>query len=128
MRLTPINLRSTYLVNNLRPKNGRRPTRTPFPFNGCLPLELKDSVSGKSDRQETNACLQEISILFACFKRNDFVQAACSKEIDAFQACHLNHMVTQQKKNQDQGALVPGAKHLSHKQVNQLLRMYKQPK
>lgn len=55
MRLTPINLRAVYLVNNQRPKNGRRATRVPFPFNGCLPLTLKDRVSGKSDRQESES-------------------------------------------------------------------------
>lgn len=53
MRLTPIYLRSTYLVHGQRPANGRRVTRTPFPFNGCLPLSLRDHVSGKGDKQQS---------------------------------------------------------------------------
>ncbi|XP_050730309.1 coiled-coil-helix-coiled-coil-helix domain-containing protein 1-like [Eriocheir sinensis] len=129
MRLTPLNLRAIYLIDNKTPKNGRRAACTPFPFNGCLPLTLRDHVSGKGDKQQSNACLQEMAIMFACFKKNDFSQAACSKEIDTFQACHLNHMITEsKKKDQELNSLMPhGERRLNHKQLNQLLRKYRQP-
>nr|XP_053651826.1 uncharacterized protein LOC128701883 [Cherax quadricarinatus] len=52
MRLTPVSLASVYYINNVRPKNGRRPTRRPFPFTNELPIFLRDHVSGKNDKQQ----------------------------------------------------------------------------
>ncbi|XP_063844780.1 small ribosomal subunit protein mS37-like isoform X1 [Scylla paramamosain] len=129
MRLTPLNLRSMYLVNNQRPKNGRRATRVPFPFNGCLPLQLRDSVSGKSEKLQSNPCVQEMFVMFSCFKKNDFDQALCSKEIQTFEACHLNHLTNEKRKKEQErrGVMVPGEKRLAHKQLNHLLGRYKQP-
>nr|XP_045607483.1 coiled-coil-helix-coiled-coil-helix domain-containing protein 1-like [Procambarus clarkii] len=130
MRLTPISFTSLYYINNVRPKNGRRPARRPFAFTDVLPMFLRDHVSGKNDRQQNVACLQEMSILFACMKKNEFTQAFCSKEIESFQSCHKEFMHSQRMKNaqERQGLLVPGEKNLSHKQLNVLLKKYPQPK
>ncbi|XP_063590846.1 small ribosomal subunit protein mS37-like [Penaeus indicus] len=129
MRLSPILLTSQYYVNNVRPKNGRKPTRQPFPFQNILPISLRDHVSGKGNKQQNVACLQEMSVLFACLKANDFNQAMCPKEIQSFKGCHKNFLDTQKlKKVQErEGVLVPGEKDLSPKQLNQLLRKYPQP-
>ncbi|PNF41603.1 hypothetical protein B7P43_G11114 [Cryptotermes secundus] len=72
------------------------------------------------------ACLYEMSILFACFKNNDFNQALCSKEINNFQSCYKNYMSKKNKKKdqEQQGILVPGEKKLTSKQVNVLLRKF----
>ncbi|KAG7155923.1 coiled-coil-helix-coiled-coil-helix domain-containing protein 1-like [Homarus americanus] len=130
MRLTPIVLNSQYYINRNRPKNGRRPTRQPFPFNNNLPIFLRDHVSGKNDKTNSVACLQDMSILFACLKKNDFNQAMCHKEIESFQNCHENFMHTQRlrKEQEKQGLLVPGERNLSHRQINLLLKKHPQPK
>ncbi|XP_069955976.1 small ribosomal subunit protein mS37 [Cherax quadricarinatus] len=130
MRLTPVSLASVYYINNVRPKNGRRPTRRPFPFTNELPIFLRDHVSGKNDKQQSVACLQEMAILFACFKKNDFVQSLCMKEVEEFHKCHVRFMQNRSKEEELNrlGILSPGEKNLSHKQLNQLLKKYPQPK
>ncbi|XP_023721356.1 uncharacterized protein LOC111872050 isoform X2 [Cryptotermes secundus] len=104
----------------------RLPQREPVPFQEVLPLRLKKAVSGKGDRTSDVACLYEMSILFACFKNNDFNQALCSKEINNFQSCYKNYMSKKNKKKdqEQQGILVPGEKKLTSKQVNVLLRKF----
>lgn len=62
MRLSPILLTSQYYVNHVRPKNGRRPTRQPFPFQNILPISLRDHVSGKGNKQQSEL----FSILYVC--------------------------------------------------------------
>ncbi|XP_071550006.1 small ribosomal subunit protein mS37 isoform X2 [Panulirus ornatus] len=129
MRLTPFMLTTQYLINK-SPKNGRRPTRQPFPFKAALPLILKDQVSGKSSKKQNVACLQEMSILFACLKKSDFAQSLCQKEIDSLDSCYKNFMHTQSQRKQEEreGLLVPREKNLSHKQLNLLLKKHPQPK
>jgi hypothetical protein len=39
------------------------------------------------------ACLHEMSVMFACFKNNDFNEALCSKEISSFQNCYKDFKV-----------------------------------
>ncbi|KAK3859580.1 hypothetical protein Pcinc_034317 [Petrolisthes cinctipes] len=131
MHLSPLMLGTMYrLPNGKFRKTGRRPSRWPFPYNNVLPLALRNEVSGKGDKQQNLACLHEMSILFACMKKNDFVQSLCSKEINSFQKCHLNFLQAQKlKKEQErEGNLVPYARNMSHRQVNQLLKQYPQPK
>ncbi|XP_076057156.1 small ribosomal subunit protein mS37 [Oratosquilla oratoria] len=130
MRLTPLILSSQYKINGYRPKNGRRLTRTPFPFQDILPLALKDSVSGKGNKTQNVACLHEMSLLFACFKKNDFKESKCPQEIESFQKCHIRFMEMERTRSlqEREGVLIPGAKQMSHKQINILLRKYPQPK
>ncbi|XP_069680864.1 small ribosomal subunit protein mS37 [Periplaneta americana] len=101
----------------------RSPQKEPVPFQEILPLRLKKSVSGKGDKTSDVACLYEMSLMFACFKNNDFNQALCSKEISNFQGCYKDYMDKKRiKKDREQkGILVPGEKKLSHKQLNVLL-------
>ena len=97
--------------------------REPVPFQEILPLKLKQRVSGKGDNTSDVCCIYEMSVLFACFKTHDFHQAPCSKEIDAFQNCYLNHLEkTKLKKEREaRGILSPGEKKLSSRQINILL-------
>jgi len=41
-----------------------------------------------------SACLQEMAVLFACMKTNDFNQSLCTKEIGTFQKCNQNYLVS----------------------------------
>uniref|UniRef100_A0A0K8TN87 CHCH domain-containing protein n=1 Tax=Tabanus bromius TaxID=304241 RepID=A0A0K8TN87_TABBR len=99
------------------------------PFQEILPLRLKNAVSGKADSQTEVACMQEMSVLFACLKNNDFVEQYCSKEISNFNGCYKSFLDRkfQQKKAEHQGVIVPG-KNLNYKQLNKYLRSYPNPK
>lgn len=98
--------------------------REPVPFKEALPLKLKQRVSGKGDNQTDVCCIYEMSVMFACFKENDFNQSLCSKEIENFQKCYtVNKRQKEQKKEREaKGILTPGDKKMSSKQLNQLLR------
>ncbi|KAK7022017.1 hypothetical protein SK128_025260 [Halocaridina rubra] len=130
MRLSPLLLTTQYYINNVRPKNGRRPSRHPFPYNNILPMALRDQVSGKSNKQQATACLQEMTLMLACFKNADFDQSLCAKEIELFKKCNEEYMASKRlKKEQDRGTeLIPNAKKLSFKHINVLLKKYPQPK
>lgn len=110
----------------LNGKIGRRPQREPVPFQMLLPLELKKSVSGKSDKQTDAACMQELAVMFACFKKTDFEQQECLKEISSFQNCYKNYheKMTTQRDHGRKGILVPGEKKLTHRQLNVLLKRF----
>ncbi|XP_066960593.1 small ribosomal subunit protein mS37 [Macrobrachium rosenbergii] len=130
MRLTPFMLTAQYTINGVRPKNGRRPCRHPFPFTNILPISLRDHVSGKSDKQKNVACIQELSVMLACLKDNDFSDSRCFKEINALKSCNEKYMNSERlKKLQDRTSeLTPYEKNLSHKHLNHLLKKYPQPK
>ncbi|XP_046408030.1 coiled-coil-helix-coiled-coil-helix domain-containing protein 1 [Ischnura elegans] len=100
--------------------------RETFKFQELLPLKLKPTVSGKGEKSSDVACLQEMSILFACFKKNEFNQALCSNEIQNFNKCYKNFMDTKHRREEmdRRGELTPGAKKLSHKQINQLMKRF----
>ncbi|XP_049877112.1 uncharacterized protein LOC126374485 [Pectinophora gossypiella] len=107
-------------------QSARRPQREPVPFQMLLPLELKKTVSGKGDRTKEAACMQELAVMFACFKKHEFDQQECLKEITEFQGCYSAYserMKTQREKGK-KGILVPGEKNLTHKQMNQLLKAF----
>lgn len=98
----------------------------PVPFQEILPLRLKSRVSGKGDSTNDVCCIYEMSVMFACFKEHEFDQSLCSKEIENFQNCYHSHLSKKQaKKERDaKGFLEAGEKQLSHKQINQILKMF----
>ncbi|XP_028171433.1 uncharacterized protein LOC135079731 [Ostrinia nubilalis] len=106
--------------------NARRPQVEPVPFKMLLPLELRKFVSGKGDRSKEAACMQEMAVLFACFKKSEFNQQECLKEVSAFQTCYndYNERLKLQREQGRKGILVPGEKTLTHRQMNQLLRQF----
>lgn len=97
-----------------------------IPFKAILPLKLRNHVSSKGENTSNVACIQEMSVLFACLKRNDFKETRCAQEISTFQKCYNDH--TEQKKEKEEkerrGVLIPGEKKLSHKQANELLKKF----
>lgn len=95
------------------------------PFQEILPLKLKNSVSGKGDKTNDVACMQEMSILFACLKNNDFNESLCNKEVTTFNKCYKTFLDKKQvtKITQSKGILTPG-KDLNFKQVNKILKKY----
>lgn len=95
-------------------------------FQELLPLKLKTSVSGKRERGAETACIHELSILFACLKKNDFSQSVCSKEFDVFRKCYGNVMHNKAflKEQEKKGDTAPGSKNLTHRQLSALLKKY----
>lgn len=96
------------------------------PFQELLPLKLKTSVSGKRERSPDSTCIHELSILFACLKKNDFSQSLCDKEFDVFRKCYSNVMNNKAllKEQDKRGDTAPGSKNLTHKQVSVLLKKF----
>ncbi|CAH4029128.1 uncharacterized protein LOC123716248 [Pieris brassicae] len=113
-------------IPNLAPKSthARRFQTEPVPFQMLLPLKLKKEVSGKNDKTKEAACMQEMAVLFACFKKSEFDQKQCLKEVTAFQTCYndYNQRAKVQREMGKKGILIPGEKKLTHRQLNQLLK------
>jgi len=109
----------------------RRYTNNPLEviFEELLPLKLKDKVSGKGDRSKDRACVHEMSIMFACFKKNEFDQSRCSTEIDRFQMCATKHNSDKFKKKQAarEGNISVGKDNLTPREINYLLKKFRTP-
>ncbi|CAH1974932.1 unnamed protein product [Acanthoscelides obtectus] len=101
----------------------RTPAKEPVHFQAILPLKLKPVVSGKGGKTSDVCCIYEMSVMFNCFKDNDFNQGLCGKEIEQFQNCYTNHLSTKRvrKEKELKGILNPGEKKMSAKQINTLL-------
>ncbi|XP_041867151.1 coiled-coil-helix-coiled-coil-helix domain-containing protein 1 [Melanotaenia boesemani] len=50
-------------------------------------LALRDAVANRKLNKGEASCITEISILMACWKKNNFVDGLCSTEIDSFYVC-----------------------------------------
>ncbi|KAK2523562.1 Chchd1 [Columba guinea] len=55
-----------------------RPTR---------PLVLADKVANRREQAGEATCITEMSVMMACWKQNDFNDAACAEEIRVFYDC-----------------------------------------
>lgn len=112
-------------------KDMRRYTKNPLKvqFEELLPLRLKDKVSGKGDRSKERVCVHEMSIMFACLKKNEFEQTRCSDEINKFEACATKSYVDKYKRKQDilQGNISMGSENLSPREVNLILKKFPNP-
>ncbi|XP_017768519.1 PREDICTED: coiled-coil-helix-coiled-coil-helix domain-containing protein 1 [Nicrophorus vespilloides] len=99
---------------------------TSVPYQEILPLKLKQRVSGKGDNSSDVCCIQEMSLMLACFKLNEFDQSLCSKEVQNFSKCYQGHLQTKQKQKEmdEKGILRMGERNLSHKQLNKYLRKF----
>ncbi|KAG6458485.1 uncharacterized protein LOC115448856 [Manduca sexta] len=120
MRLYPF-LRASPSNNN-----ARAPQREPVPFQMLLPLSLKKTVSGKGDKLNEAACMQEMALMFACFKKSEFNQQECLKEVSEFKSCYKSYSekMSTLRKQGKKGILVPGEKKLTHRQMNELLKRF----
>lgn len=117
--------------NMLYYRDMRRYTKNPLEvrFEELLPLKLKNKVSGKGDRSKERACVHEMSIMFACFKKNEFDQSRCSNEINSFQVCANNHLTEKflRKQNIREGKISLGKDNLTPREINYLLKKHPNP-
>lgn len=74
------------------------------------------------------ACLQEMAVLFACLKTNDFLESNCLKEITTFKGCYKTNIDKDfsVKQTKHKNIAVPG-KDVTYKQLNKYMRMYPTP-
>ncbi|XP_055539511.1 uncharacterized protein LOC129726620 [Wyeomyia smithii] len=95
------------------------------PFQEILPLKLKNTVSGKTDKTSDVACLQEMAVMFSCLKTNEFDESLCAKEVSTFKKCYKVYIDKKaaKKETSGKGTLVPG-RDLNYKQLNKVLRQY----
>ncbi|XP_072534422.1 small ribosomal subunit protein mS37 [Salminus brasiliensis] len=79
------------------------------------PLRLKDEVANKRPEKGEATCITEMSVLMACWKRNNFDSTLCSSEVSKFYGCV--------EKAQGKGAPGQGGQ-LLPKHTNKLLKRY----
>ncbi|KAM6265870.1 small ribosomal subunit protein mS37 [Porphyrio hochstetteri] len=91
-----------------------RPTR---------PLVLANKVANRREQAGEASCITEMSVMMACWKRNDFNDTACAEEIRMFYDCVAK--AEKEHKNQSEDALSPRGSFPSSK-VNKLLRRFPQ--
>ncbi|XP_050434772.1 coiled-coil-helix-coiled-coil-helix domain-containing protein 1 [Adelges cooleyi] len=109
----------------------RKYTKNPnkVKFEELLPLKLKNSVSGKGDRSKERACVHEMTIMFACFKKNEFDQGVCLDEISKFQTCAKKHQVDKHTRKiaMQEGTISTGQYNLTPREINHLLKKFPNP-
>ncbi|XP_012148684.2 uncharacterized protein LOC105663583 [Megachile rotundata] len=96
------------------------------PFKELYPLKLKNYVSGVSNRNTENKCLFEMMIVFTCWQKTEFDSSKCSDVIQNLEICHdrLRKNMKEEKISKKKDIPTPGAKSLTDKQLNYILRQY----
>lgn len=95
------------------------------PFMQMMPLALRDQVSGKGGRTSDVACVQEMTILFACLKNNEFNEAPCTKELSNFNGCYKTFLDEkfEQKQERQKGGVSIG-RDLHSRELNVYLKKF----
>ncbi|XP_077202301.1 small ribosomal subunit protein mS37 [Paroedura picta] len=100
------------------PKRGGKPP----PLRPHRPLVLADHISSRHRTPGEATCVTEMSLMMACWKQNEFNDATCSKEIQAFLDCtskaDAEHKAKLHQESLDQ------SKTLGAKQINKLLNQF----
>lgn len=118
------------LWKNYRKTIARKPQDiNNVPYKEMLPIRLRNHLSGKSDRQEEVACLQEMISLFSKMKNNDFNEKLCLDEIGILKNSYNKYMIEkcERKAVADSGIVQPG-RDLTSKQLNKYFKLYPNPK
>ncbi|XP_064519904.1 small ribosomal subunit protein mS37 [Pseudopipra pipra] len=87
------------------------------------PLALADKVANRREQGGEATCITEMSVMMACWKQNDFNDAACAEEIRVFYDCVAK--AEKQRRNQNEDA-VSSRGNLPSSKVNKLLRRFPQ--
>ncbi|NWV81755.1 CHCH1 protein, partial [Dasyornis broadbenti] len=87
------------------------------------PLALADKVASRREQSTEATCITEMSVMMACWKRNDFNDTACAEEIRMFYDCVAK--AEKERKNQNEDTLSSRGNFPSSK-VNKLLRRFPQ--
>ncbi|KAL0964417.1 hypothetical protein UPYG_G00323570 [Umbra pygmaea] len=86
------------------------------------PLVLEDEVANRKIKKGEATCVTEMSMMMACWKQNNFVDALCSNEMQSFYKCVEKAQIAMKAKS-DQASIRQGGR-LPPKQVNTLLKRH----
>lgn len=85
------------------------------------PLSLRDAVANRKPHKGEATCITEMSLMMACWKQHNFVEALCSSEVQTFYSCVREAQAAMKNKSslaaQDRGRLLP-------KQATTLLKRF----
>ncbi|XP_071420368.1 small ribosomal subunit protein mS37 [Pithys albifrons albifrons] len=87
------------------------------------PLALADKVANRREQAGEATCITEMSVMMACWKQNDFNDAACAEEIRVFYDCVAK--AEKERRNQNENTLSSRG-NLPSSKVNKLLRRFPQ--
>ncbi|XP_064595038.1 small ribosomal subunit protein mS37-like [Liolophura sinensis] len=120
-RLTPV-----YTASRVKKFTNYKPEPT---FKVLLPPILADKVSNKKERNKGVECLQEMTVMMACWKEKDFAAGRCSKEIESFQKCSAAAAAALAKKREleKKGVFSNDGGKMPSQYVNKLLARFPQP-
>jgi len=95
------------------------------PLKVVRPMKLRDFVSGRGDKTDSAACIQEMMTMMACLKTAEFEECKCLPEIKKFQTCVTDNKRSYlEREEQIQKGITVGAKRLSHVQLNKILEKF----
>lgn len=100
-----------------------------YKYKIVLPPVLRDYVSNKSNKLSSAYCVEEMSVMMACWKRNDFNQQRCSQELSAFHKCAVAAQAAEKAAREaaKAGKVLDNTGRYPSHQVNKLLQRYPQP-
>ncbi|NP_001290594.1 coiled-coil-helix-coiled-coil-helix domain-containing protein 1 [Esox lucius] len=104
-------------VSRMLSKNQKKPLLKPN-----KPLVLKDEVANRKMNKGEATCVTEMSMMMACWKQNNFVDALCSNEMQSFYKCVEKAQIAKKGKS-EQHTIGQGGR-LAPKQVNTLLKRH----
>ncbi|XP_050194798.1 coiled-coil-helix-coiled-coil-helix domain-containing protein 1 [Myiozetetes cayanensis] len=87
------------------------------------PLALADKVANRREQAGEATCITEMSVMMACWKQNDFNDAACAEEIRVFYDCVAKAEKQRRSQNED---TLSSRENLPSSKVNKLLRRFPQ--
>ncbi|CDI97982.1 coiled coil helix coiled coil helix [Echinococcus multilocularis] len=96
---------------------------------------LKNKVSGKGEKEPRAVCVEEMALMLACLKSNDFEEKPCSQVIDAFNKCVAAAELRRERNKQarqlghfnNTSDDPDEVKRLSSIQINRVLRKFPEP-
>ncbi|XP_033644143.1 coiled-coil-helix-coiled-coil-helix domain-containing protein 1-like [Asterias rubens] len=91
-------------------------------------FRLRDKVALRRNRPGAAECITEMSVLMACWKKNEFNDSDCTEEIKIFHSCCAEAEKTKKAAIASEKSGKVGAGKMTSKQVTSLLQKYPQPR
>ncbi|NXQ90148.1 CHCH1 protein, partial [Nyctibius grandis] len=101
-----------------------RQKKRPPAIRPTRPLVLANKVANRREQAGEATCITEMSVMMACWKQNDFNDAACAEEIRMFYDCVAK--AEKERKNQNEEDTLSPRGNLPSNKVNKLLRRFPQ--
>jgi len=109
----------------------RGPGREPVPFKPTGSLSLADNITDRKEKHKSLVCAQEMQAMFACWKKFEFDEPKCGRELEAFEKCHQKYLKERDafvNRSQDGVLGHSSGRKLTARQANVLLKQYPNPR